>query len=420
MQRQKLHLVSTKLQIEPDNTMSLKRHNYWSLLILSILASSSIGYLVAKQNGSFTNAVSPARATPIESSSSTATAAVTANSNFITEVVDRVGPAVVRINTSRTTRQSAGNSPFGGFFGEVPDGGERQTEQGTGSGFIIDAKGQIITNAHVVQGADKVTVNLKDGRSFAGKVMGLDTVTDVAVVKIEGENLPTVPLGDAAKIKAGEWAIAIGNPLGLDNSVTAGIISATGRSSSQVGDSSKRVNYIQTDAAINPGNSGGPLLNATGQVIGMNTAILKNAQGLGFAIPIDQVQRIANQLVTKGKAEHPFLGVEMMNITEQLRTALAQTANSPIQIDVDKGVLIRRVVRNSPADQAGIKPGDIITAVNGKAVANGSDVQSELEKSTLGVELPLTIRRKGQNMEIKVKPIAMPSTSASAQTEEKE
>jgi S1-C subfamily serine protease len=400
--------------------MSPKRHNYWSLLILSVLASSSIGYLVAKQNGSFTSAVSPARATPIESASATAAAPLTANSNFITEVVDRVGPAVVRINTSRTTRQSSRSSSFGGFFGEAPDSGERQTEQGTGSGFIINATGQIITNAHVVQGADKVTVNLKDGRSFAGKVMGLDTVTDVAVVKIEGENLPTVPLGDAAKIKAGEWAIAIGNPLGLDNSVTAGIISATGRSSSQVGDSSKRVNYIQTDAAINPGNSGGPLLNSQGQVIGMNTAILKNAQGLGFAIPIDQVQRIANQLVTKGKAEHPFLGVEMMNITEQLRKALAQSSNGSIQIDVDKGVLIRRVVSNSPADQAGIKAGDIITAVNGKAVSNGSDVQSELDKSTLGVELPITVRRKGQNMEIKVKPIAMPSASTNAQTEEKE
>jgi S1-C subfamily serine protease len=415
---QKPHPVSTKLQIEPDNTMSLKRHNYWSLLILSVLASSSIGYLVAKQNGSFTNAVSPARATPIENSSATATAAVTANGNFITEVVDRVGPAVVRINTSRTTRQSSNGSPFGGFFGEVPDSGERQTEQGTGSGFIINTTGQIITNAHVVQGADKVTVNLKDGRSFAGKVMGLDPVTDVAVVKIEGENLPTVPLADATKIKAGEWAIAIGNPLGLDNSVTAGIISATGRSSSQVGDSSKRVNYIQTDAAINPGNSGGPLLNAAGQVIGMNTAILKNAQGLGFAIPIDQVQRIANQLVTKGKAEHPFLGVEMINVTEQLRKALAKSSDSPIQLDVDKGVLIRRVVRNSPAEQAGIKAGDVITAVNGKAVTNGSDVQSELDKSTLGVELPITVRRQGQNMEIKVRPIAMPS--ASAQTEEKE
>jgi S1-C subfamily serine protease len=397
--------------------MSPKRHNYWSLLILSVLASASAGYLVAKQNGSFSNTVSPARATPVEKS--TSVGALAANNNFITDVVDRVGPAVVRINTSRTARQSYGGSPFGGFFGEIPNGGERQTEQGTGSGFIIDGKGQIITNAHVVQGADKVTVNLKDGRSFAGKVMGLDTVTDVAVVKIEGgDNLPTVALGNATQIKAGEWAIAIGNPLGLDNSVTAGIISATGRSSSQVGDSSKRVNYIQTDAAINPGNSGGPLLNSAGQVIGMNTAILKNAQGLGFAIPIDQVQRISSQLVSKGKVDHPFLGVQMYNVTEQLRKQLASRQDSPIQLDVDRGVLIIKVVRNSPAEQGGIKAGDVITAVNSKEVTNANDVQGEVEKSQLGVDLPITVRRNGKNVDIKVRPAAMKTADSGSRTEE--
>lgn len=401
--------------------MSPKRHNYWSLLILSILASASAGYLVAKQNGSFSNTVSPARATPIEQSKSISvgSGALAANNNFITDVVDRVGPAVVRINTSRTARQAYGGSPFGGFFGEIPNSGERQTEQGTGSGFIIDGKGQIITNAHVVQGADKVTVNLKDGRSFAGKVMGLDTVTDVAVVKIEGgDNLPTVELGNATKIKAGEWAIAIGNPLGLDNSVTAGIISATGRSSSQVGDSSKRVNYIQTDAAINPGNSGGPLLNSAGQVIGMNTAILKNAQGLGFAIPIDQVQRISSQLVSKGKVDHPFLGVQMYNVTEQLRKQLASRRDSPIQLDVDQGVLIIKVVRNSPAEQGGIKAGDVITTVNGKKITNANDVQGEVEKSQLGVDLPITVRRNGKNVDIKVRPAAMTAADSGSRTEE--
>jgi S1-C subfamily serine protease len=398
--------------------MSPKRHNYWSLLILSILASASAGYLIAKQNGSFSNTVTPARATtPVEKS--TSAGALSANNNFITDVVDRVGPAVVRINTSRTSRQSYGGSPFGGFFGEIPNGGERQTEQGTGSGFIIDGKGQIITNAHVVQGADKVTVNLKDGRSFAGKVMGLDTVTDVAVVKIEGgDNLPTVPLGNASQIKAGEWAIAIGNPLGLDNSVTAGIISATGRSSSQVGDSSKRVNYIQTDAAINPGNSGGPLLNSAGQVIGMNTAILKNAQGLGFAIPIDQVQRISSQLVSKGKVDHPFLGVQMYNVTEQLRKQLASRPDSPIQLDVDRGVLILKVIRNSPAEQGGIKVGDVITAINGKTVNNANDIQGEVEKSQIGVDLPVTIRRSGKNVDIKVRPAAMTAANSGSRTEE--
>jgi S1-C subfamily serine protease len=397
--------------------MPLKPRNYWSLLLLSVLSSSAIGYLVAKQNPPLPTAMAPARAQSSPQNSPVAMA--NANGNFITEVVDRVGPAVVRINTSRTARRST--SSFSRFFGEIPDSGERQTEQGTGSGFIVNSQGQIMTNAHVVQGADKVTVSLKDGRTFDGQVVGLDSITDVAVVKIQGNNLPTAPLGNSQQIKAGEWAIAIGNPLGLDNSVTAGIISATGRSSSQVGDSSKRVNYIQTDAAINPGNSGGPLLNASGQVIGMNTAILRNAQGLGFAIPIEQVQRIANQLIAKGKVEHPFLGIQMINVTAQLRQRLAQDAKSPLQLDVDQGALIGRVIRNSPAAQAGIQVGDVIVAINGKAITNSSEVQAEVEKSQIGVDLPVTVRRSGKNVELQVKPTVMtPSSSASGRDTQEE
>jgi S1-C subfamily serine protease len=331
-----------------------------------------------------------------------------ANSSFITEVVDKVGPAVVRINTTKTASVSqvpeGFNDPFFRRFFDIPESGEREVQQGTGSGFIINSNGLLITNAHVVQGADKVSVTLKDGRVLPGKVMGLDTVTDVAVVKVEGTNLPMVTLGNSEQIKPGEWAIAIGNPLGLDNTVTAGIISATGRSSSQVGDPQKRVNYIQTDAAINPGNSGGPLLNAKGQVIGMNTAILKNAQGLGFAIPIDQVQRIANQLVAKGKVDHPFLGVQMVNLTQELRQQISEDPNAGISIDVDKGVLVARVVKNSPAAQAGIKAGDVILGINGKAVTSASEVQAEVEKAQVGAELPLQVRRSQQNLDVRVRP----------------
>jgi S1-C subfamily serine protease len=390
-----------------------KRHNYWSVLLLSAIASSSIGYLAAQRSGSLPNAINPAVASPpapaAPAFASNATAA--GASTFITEVVDKVGPAVVRINTSRTTsRQPAGiDSPlFRRFFGELPEeapsGGRRQVEQGTGSGFITSANGQVITNAHVVQGADKVTVTLKDGRVLQGKVMGLDTVTDVAVVKIEGENLPSVTLGDSEKIKAGEWAIAIGNPLGLDNTVTAGIVSATGRSSSQVGDGSKRVNYIQTDAAINPGNSGGPLLNASGQVIGMNTAILRNAQGLGFAIPINQVQKIAAQLVAKGKVEHPFLGVQMLSLTPNVRKQLNEDPSAGLKIDVDKGALIGKIIPNSPAAQGGVRVNDIIVAVNGQAVASAGEVQNEVEKSQVGSEMVLGLRRNGQDIQVKVRP----------------
>ncbi len=374
---------------------SSKRHNYWSLLLLSAVASSSIGYLAAKQNTAIPNAVA---AVPVATNS--------ANSNFITAVVDKVGPAVVRINTSRTARARQVPEGFQRFFGDNPAGGDQEVQEGTGSGFIMNANGLVITNAHVVKGADKVSVTLKDNRMLEGKVMGIDTITDVAVIKIEAENLPTVKLGNSEQIKPGEWAIAIGNPLGLDNTVTAGIISATGRSSSQVGDPQKRVNYIQTDAAINPGNSGGPLLNAAGQVIGMNTAILRNAQGLGFAIPINQVQRIANQLVAKGKVIHPFLGVQMVTLTEQLRQQLSAEPNAEISIDVNKGALVARVVRDSPAAQAGIKAGDVIISVNNQKVITSNDVQNLLEASQVGTALPLQVRRNQQNVEVVVRPSA--------------
>ncbi len=372
-----------------------KRRSYWSLLLLSAIASSSIGYLAAKQDAPMLDAIAaPPASTP------------SVNGNFITAVVDKVGPAVVRINTSRTARTSRVPEAFRDFFEEEPGGGDREVQQGTGSGFIINADGLIITNAHVVKGADKVSVTLKDNRVLEGKVMGQDPITDVAVVKVNSNSLPTVKLGNSEQIKPGEWAIAIGNPLGLDNTVTAGIVSATGRSSSQVGDPQKRVNYIQTDAAINPGNSGGPLLNASGQVIGMNTAILRNAQGLGFAIPINQVQRIANQLATKGKAEHPFLGVQMITLTEQLRKQINAEANPELSIDIRQGVLVARVMKNSPAAQAGIKAGDIIIAVNNQKVVSAGDVQSAVETARIGAELPLKVRRNQKDVGLVVRPTA--------------
>jgi S1-C subfamily serine protease len=384
----------TKLDVDLSATPP-KRRSYWSLLLLSAIASSSIGYLAAKQDAPMLNAIA---APPVGNPS--------ANSNFITAVVDKVGPAVVRINTSRSARTSRVPEAFRDFLGEEPEGGDREVQQGTGSGFIINAGGLVLTNAHVVKGADKVSVTLKDNRVLEGKVMGIDTITDVAVVKLNGTNLPTVKLGNSEQIKPGEWAIAIGNPLGLDNTVTAGIVSATGRSSSQVGDPQKRVNYIQTDAAINPGNSGGPLLNANGQVIGMNTAILKNAQGLGFAIPINQVQRIANQLATTGKVDHPFLGVQMVTLTEQIRKQINAESNPELSIDTSQGVLVAGVMKNSPAALAGIKAGDIIISVNNQKVVSAGDVQSAVETARIGVELPLRLRRNQKDVGVIVRPTA--------------
>jgi Do/DeqQ family serine protease len=389
---------------------------YVSLLLLSTIASCSFGYLAAKEQLP-DPIVSPAVANAQIANSSSILAGV--NTNFITQVVDKVGPAVVRINASTTVaaRQRSTNNAedpfFRKFFGNgttQPDRStEREINQGTGSGFIINSNGQILTNAHVVSGATKVTVTLKDGRTIAGKVKGIDRVTDVAVIEIAEKNLPSIKIGDSDKIKPGEWAIAIGNPLGLDNTVTAGIISATGRSSAEIGAADKRVNYIQTDAAINPGNSGGPLLNATGQVIGMNTAILRGTQGLGFAIPINTAQRIANQLIATGKVEHPFLGVQMVNLTAQLKQEINSDPSANIKIDVDKGTLIARVITNSPAATAGIKSGDIIQKINGKAVQNSNEVQQAVEQTKIGTSVQLQIRRNGKDLNLNVTPIAAPA-----------
>lgn len=271
------------------------------------------------------------------------------NENFISAAVDRAGPAVVRINATRRVSSNVPeafrNPIFKRFFGDQLPAPEDRVERGTGSGFLLTSDGRLLTNAHVVEGTDSVEVTLKDGRSFSGRVVGSDSVTDVAAIKIESGQLPTVVLGKSTSLIPGQWAIAIGNPLGLDNTVTAGIISATGRSSSQVGVSDKRVSFIQTDAAINPGNSGGPLLNDRGEVIGINTAIRADAQGLGFAIPIETAQRVAEQLFTKGSVDHPYLGVQMIDLTTAIRDELNKEAGGT-KITDEQGVFVARVAEN--------------------------------------------------------------------------
>lgn len=342
-----------------------------------------------------------------------------ANPNFVTDVVNRVGPAVVRIDASRTVTQAVPevfNDPFfRRFFGnQIPIQPQERVERGLGSGFIISADGQILTNAHVVDEADTVSVTLKDGRTLDGRVLGADPVTDVAVIKVDAQNLPTVTLSDSDQLQPGEWAIAIGNPLGLDNTVTVGIVSATGRSSSEVGVPDKRVDFIQTDAAINPGNSGGPLLNQQGEVIGMNTAIIQRAQGLGFAIAINTVQRIAQQLAQGKPVEHPYLGIQMVTLTPELQQQLNTDPNSPFTLDIDQGVLVVRVMPGSPAAQAGLRPGDVILKIDQEPVPDAAAVQAKVESGQVGQRLSLEIHRNGQTQSLDIRPGKFPVQSDSA------
>lgn len=335
------------------------------------------------------------------------------DTNFVVDVVKKVEPAVVQINTSRTVATQvpeAFNDPFfRRFFGEaLPTPPQERTVEGLGSGFIIDAKGLILTNAHVVNNADTVTVTFSDGRSLEGKVLGEDPVTDIAVVQIPASNLPTVELA-TTQVQPGQWAIAIGNPLGLQETVTLGVVSATDRSSSDVGVADKRIGFIQTDAAINPGNSGGPLLNARGEVIGVNTAIIGGAQGLGFAIPITEAQRIAQQLITQGKVEHPFLGVQLLPLTPEVQQQLNNNPNSGVQVETSQGVLVVRVVPNSPADEAGFQPGDVIQAINNQPVTTTDEVQQLVEKSGVGSQVLVDVQRGNRTVELAVKPEPLPA-----------
>ncbi|WP_414527958.1 HhoA/HhoB/HtrA family serine endopeptidase [Nodularia chucula] len=389
---------------------------YVSLLAIGSGAGVLGSHYLFLDNPSFKELRNVTEAFPPESAVPDAVAGTIAasrgdNLNFIASAVQKVGPAVVRINATRKVANPISdvfkNPLLRRFFGEdeQPIASER-IERGTGSGFILSEDGVVLTNAHVVADTDTVQVTLKDGRTFKGRVVGVDPITDVAVVKIPENKLPTVKLGNSQNLIPGQWAIAIGNPLGLDNTVTIGIISATGRTSAQVGVPDKRVSFIQTDAAINPGNSGGPLLNAQGEVIGVNTAIRADAQGLGFAIPIETAARIANELFTKGRANHPFLGIEMTDLSPSKRRELNQGKN--LNIQKNTGVVISGVAENSPAEESGLLPGDVITKINGQAVKTTAIVQKLVESSTVGDILEIEVNRNGKIQTLKVESAPYP------------
>ena len=340
-----------------------------------------------------------------------AQAPVASNSgSFVAAAVAQTGPAVVRIDTERTVASRVEpmfEDPFfREFFGDrfgaqMPR--ERQV-RGQGSGFITQKNGIVLTNAHVVSGADRVTVTLKDGREFEGVVKGTDEVTDLAVVKIENMSgdLPIAPLGNSGNVRVGDWAIAVGNPVGLNNTVTLGIISTLTRSSAQVGIPDKRIDFLQTDAAINPGNSGGPLLNERGEVIGINTAIRPDANGIGFAIPIDKAREITDTLAAGRQIPHPYVGVQMRTLTPELAQRNNSNPNSPFTIPEVEGVLVLRVLPDTPAEAAGLRLGDVITAIDGEAINDAGQLQSIVDGSGLNKSLQFSVIRGDRNLKLKV------------------
>jgi len=331
--------------------------------------------------------------------------------NFVASAIDRVGPAVVRIDTERTVATSADpffDDPlFRRFFGDELPGGPRRRQfqqRGQGSGFIVDPAGVILTNAHVVSGADTVMVTLRDGREFEGDVLGFDEPTDLAVVKISGRDLPVAPLGTSEAVSVGDWAIAVGNPLGLDNTVTLGIISTLNRPSAKVGIPDKRIDFIQTDAAINPGNSGGPLLNERGEVIGINTAIRPDGQGIGFAIPIDKVKEIKDRLARGEQIPHPFIGIRMVALTPEMAQEANADPNSAFLLPEVEGVLVVQVVPDSPAAAAGLRRGDAIVAVEEEEIVSAEQLQRIVEGSRIGQSLQVEAVRGNTPLRLIVRP----------------
>ncbi|WP_299414318.1 HhoA/HhoB/HtrA family serine endopeptidase [Acaryochloris sp. IP29b_bin.148] len=336
--------------------------------------------------------------------------------NFISDVVQKVGDTVVRIDTERTVVRPAADPFFDDpflrdFFGPegYPRGPREDRLRGQGSGFIIESSGIILTNAHVVSKADTVSVTLKDGRIFEGDVRGVDEVSDLAVVKLKGVDapLPVAALGNSDQAQVGDWAIAVGNPVGLDNTVTLGIISTLHRTSAEVGIPGKRLDFIQTDAAINPGNSGGPLLSDAGEVIGINTAIRADAMGIGFAIPINKAKSLKDQLVRGEKIAYPYVGVQMTTLTPQQAQENNKDPNSPFILPEIDGALVMKVFPNTPAAKAGIRWGDVIVSVDGQPIKSANDMQSFVEKTTVGQNLQLILKRGERTQQVAVQTAAL-------------
>lgn len=318
-------------------------------------------------------------------------------------------PAVVNINTRKTVVQQANplfDDPFfRRFFGEQLGIKPRKREEASlGSGVIVNEKGYILTNNHVIEGADAIQVTLRDGRTSEAKLVGSDPEADLAVLKIEQGNLPAITLGDANALRVGDVVLAIGNPFGVGQTVTLGIVSATGRSSLGI---NTFENFIQTDAAINPGNSGGALITARGELIGINTAIFSKSggsQGIGFAIPMSLAKNSMAQIVEKGYVSRGWMGVETQELTPQLAESFG--------LKKEKGIIIAGVLRDGPADISGLQPGDIITRINGKAIESGHDALNTIGQTAPGEMITVDGLRDGKALQLKIKVGERPAQEA--------
>ncbi len=328
------------------------------------------------------------------------------------EVAKKVQPCVVNITTEKTITMRPWErfgedffkgSPFEEFFrgfGFTPreKGKEyRHKQRSAGSGVIVDPEGYILTNNHVIEGADKIKVRLNDGREFIATVKGQDPRTDLAVLHIKAKDLPVATLGDSDKLEVGEWAIAIGNPFGLEHTVTVGVISAKGRSGLGTG---TYEDFIQTDASINPGNSGGPLVNIDGEVIGINAMIIQPGTGIGFAIPINMAKQILNDLIKKGKVVRPWLGISVQDLSPELA--------EHFKLKEKEGALISQVYPGTGAEKAGLATGDIIKSVDDKPIKNVSELIKEIQKKKVGQKVKIEVLRDGKPMTIEVTTSEMP------------
>jgi serine protease Do len=371
-----------------------------SMAVLAVVLTACSGDSTAQQKAVPTpQAAVPVTPTPVPDSAPL----VRGLPDFST-LVERASPAVVNVEVVQTQNASGGPGDdeqlqefFRRFGLPQPEfrGAPQQPLRGAGSGFIVTGDGYILTNAHVVAEAERVTVRLKDRREFQAKVIGADQRTDVAVIKIDAKDLPYVRIGDASKLRPGEWVLAIGSPFGFDNSATAGIVSAKARSLPQ--EQSNYVPFIQTDVAVNPGNSGGPLFNMQGEVIGINSQIFSRTggyMGLSFAIPIDVAMDVRDQLVKTGKVTRGRIGVTIQNVDAQLAESFG--------LDRPQGALVSSIVKGGPGDKAGLKPGDVILAVNDKPIETSSELPVIIARVKPGTATDLTVFRGGKEQKIPV------------------